>query len=158
MYAEKTISEFIKSLNADQRESLIDQLDELVHDAKASEAAAVNIGGIESQVEYLGLDVVRLAELIAQSTDHGLLIYWLRIGDMDENRSGTELKYIAQSLAEHGITTDDLHWFTNGFEWGPYVNHNFVSCYVGDIDANHVRGLTKAERDDLETMIRTLSC
>lgn len=64
MYAEKTISEFVEALNPDQRVWLIDQLDELVHDAKASEAAAINNGGIESQAEYLGLNVVRLADLL----------------------------------------------------------------------------------------------
>ena len=64
MYAEKTISEFVEALNPDQRVWLIDQLDELVHDAKASEAAAINNGGIESQVEYFGLDVTKLADLL----------------------------------------------------------------------------------------------
>lgn len=64
MFAEKTIAEFVEALNPDQRVWLIDQLDELVHDAKASEAAAINNEGIESQAEFLGLDVARLADLI----------------------------------------------------------------------------------------------
>jgi hypothetical protein len=64
MNAEKTISEFVEALNPDQRVWLIDELDELVHDAKASEAAGINNGGIESQAEYLGLDVAKLADLL----------------------------------------------------------------------------------------------
>jgi hypothetical protein len=60
------ISDFSDSLNQEQRDTLIDRLDELLHDAKASEAAAINNDGIEAQAEYLGLDAAELADLVAK--------------------------------------------------------------------------------------------
>ena len=48
------ISELADSLREDYDEDLVcEVLDEMVHDAKGEEAAAINNDGLESQLEYL---------------------------------------------------------------------------------------------------------
>lgn len=57
-----TISDFVRTLSKGQSEALIERLDELVHDAKAFEAAEISNAGVEYQAEYLTPDATELAK------------------------------------------------------------------------------------------------
>jgi len=85
--------------------------------------------------------------------------YWLRIGDAGEYESfGDDLDAMAGMVSEFLFSNDaedqQPKWCPGRFEIGGFTGHDYISCFVGDADANLVRSLMKAEQLVFETALK----
>lgn len=85
--------------------------------------------------------------------------FWLRLGDNAEHESFDDLSEMAERLNDIPVRLPYI-WRDLGFEADGFTGHNYVSCFVGDGDAQPVgrssRGtgaLSRARQEEIERLV-----